>query len=327
MKAVVIDRPGGVDVLQIKEVPIPEVKPGWVLMKIRAFGLGRSEVLTRLGQSPSVKLPRVIGIECVGEILHPSDSSFAKGQKVVTLMGGLGREFDGSYEEYALIPSKNIYPVNDAAGSYDWPTLAAIPETYYTAYSSVVNALRVQKGETLLIRGGTSTVSIAALQVAKALGATVISTTRNPEAKGAMLREHGADKIIKEQDDVSNDLFRLCPNGVDKVLEMVGTTTLNNSLALLCEGGIACMTGEMGGEWEFDKWAPMEQIKSETYLTIFANTDVIAQRIQEMFRFVHDHDLNVAPAHIFPLSQIRQAHTLVESGEAKGKVVVVNEDN
>lgn len=327
MKAVVIDKPGGVDVLQIKEVPVPKVKPGWVLMKIMAFGFGRSEMLTRTGESPSVQFPRVIGIECVGEIADPSDSHFSKGQKVISLMGGLGREFDGSHEEYALIPSQNIYPVEGAAADYDWATLAAIPETYYTAYSSVVNALRVKKGETLLIRGGTSTVSIAALQVAKALGATVVSSTRSPDKKGGRLKEHGADHVIREEADVSDSLYELFPNGVDKILEMVGTATLNNSLSLLAAGGIACMTGEMGGEWEFGKWSPMEQIKSETYLTIFASTDVVAGRIQEMFRFISGHSLQVKPAHVFPLDQIREAHALVESGDAKGKVVVLNEDN
>jgi NADPH2:quinone reductase len=155
------------------------------------------------------------------------------------------------------------------------------------------------------------------------LGATVISTTRSPDKKGKTLTARGADHVIKEEDDISEAVFALCPEGVDRVIEMIGTSTLNNSLSLLAPGGIACMTGELGGEWEFNKWAPMEQVKSETYLTIFASTPVIEERLGEIFRFIDRHSLKVEPAHVLPLEEIRTAHRLIESGEAKGKIVIV----
>ncbi|WML56183.1 alcohol dehydrogenase catalytic domain-containing protein [Neobacillus sp. PS2-9] len=179
MKAVVLEKPCKADELVVQEVPTPKVKPGWVLVKIKAFGINRSEIFTRQGDSPSVKLPRIIGIECAGAIEDPSDSSFQKGQKVVSLMGGLGREFDGSYAEYALIPSSQVYPIDN---DLDWVELAAIPEMYYTAYASLFDTLRLTKGETLLIRGGTSSVGLAALQLAKSVGATVVSTTRTKKS-------------------------------------------------------------------------------------------------------------------------------------------------
>ena len=171
MKAVVLDKACIAEELAIREVPTPEVRPGWILVKIKAFGINRSEIFTRQGDSPSVKLPRIIGIECVGEIEDPSDSSYKKGQRVVSMMGGLGRDFDGSYAEYALIPSNQVYPVNN---DMEWTEMAAIPEMYYTAYASLFEVLHIAKGETLLIRGGTSSVGLAALKLAKSIGTTVI---------------------------------------------------------------------------------------------------------------------------------------------------------
>ena len=97
MEAVVLRRPCAANELKIEEVPVPDVKKGWVLVKVKAFGINRSELFTRKGQSPSVKLPRIIGIECVGEVADPADSHLATGQRVVSMMGGLGRYFDGSY--------------------------------------------------------------------------------------------------------------------------------------------------------------------------------------------------------------------------------------
>lgn len=140
MKAVVLEHPCEPQELQVREVPLPEVKPGWVLVKIQAFGINRSEIYTRQGHSPSVQLPRIIGIECVGKVEDPSDSGLVKGQRIVSLMGGLGRDFDGSYAEYTLIPSDQVYPIEI---QLDWAELAAIPEMYYTAYASLFDTLKL----------------------------------------------------------------------------------------------------------------------------------------------------------------------------------------
>ncbi|MBP2633206.1 MAG: alcohol dehydrogenase [Firmicutes bacterium] len=109
-------------------------------MKIEDFGINRSNLFTRQGDFPSVKLPRIIGIECVGEIEAPSDSSYQKGQQGISVMGGLGREFDGNYAEYVLIPSTQDYPINN---DIDWVEMATIPEMYYTAYASIFDVLRL----------------------------------------------------------------------------------------------------------------------------------------------------------------------------------------
>ncbi|MED4227836.1 zinc-binding alcohol dehydrogenase family protein [Neobacillus cucumis] len=321
MKAVVLEKPCAASELAVQEVPIPIVKPGWVLVKIKALGINRSEIFTRQGDSPSVKLPRIIGIECVGEIEDPSDSSFQKGQRVVSLMGGLGRDFDGSYAEYALIPSSQVYPIKN---DMDWVKLAAIPEMYYTAYASLFDTLRLSAGETLLIRGGTSSVGLAALQLAKSIGATVISTTRNTN-KQESLKEYGADFVLLDDESLSEQLFSLFPNGVNKVLELVGTVTLKSSLKLLAEHGILCMTGILGGEWVLDNFEPMVDIPSGAYFTQFdSGVNFKKKLLVELFNHIEQQNINVPIAKVFPLDEIDKAHLLMESNVANGKIVVVN---
>jgi NADPH:quinone reductase len=321
MKAVVLEKPCTAQELTVREVPRPEVKPGWVLVKIKAFGINRSEIFTRQGDSPSVKLPRIIGIECVGEIEDPSDSSFQVGQRVVSLMGGLGREFDGGYAEFALIPASQVYPINN---DMDWVKLAAIPEMYYTAYASLFDVLHLTKGESLLIRGGTSSVGLAALQLAKSIGATVVSTTRD-QKKFDLLKRYGADEVCVDNGSLTNTLSTKFPKGVNKVLELVGTVTLKESLKLLSEHGILCMTGILGGEWVIDNFEPMMDIPSGTYFTQFDSGENFKEKLLiDLFDHINRYHIEVPIAQVFPLKEIGKAHQLMESNLANGKIVVVN---
>jgi NADPH:quinone reductase len=319
MRAVVLEKPCTAGELVIREVPIPQVKPGWILVKIKAFGINRSEIFTRQGNSPSVKLPRIIGIECVGEIEDPSDSSFQKGQRVVSLMGGLGREFDGSYAEHALIPSTQVYPINN---DMEWVQLVAIPEMYYTAYASIFDTLRLTKEETLLIRGGTSSVGLAALQLAKSVGATVISTTRNKN-KVELLNQYDADFVLLDDASLSKKLFSIFPEGANKILELVGTVTLKHSLKLLSEHGILCMTGILGGEWVLNNFEPMLDIPSGAYFTQFDSQHIKEKILEELFNHIEQYKIKVPIAQVFSLNEIQKAHILMESNEAGGKIVVL----
>lgn len=319
MRAVVLEHPCAAEELTVRDVPIPGVKPGWVLVEIKAFGINRSELFTRMGQSPSVALPRIIGIECVGEVADPSDSGLQKGQKVVSMMGGLGRNFDGGYAEYALIPSTQVYPVESVM---DWTELAAIPELYYTDWCSLVDTLKLQKGETLLIRGGTSSVGLAAIQLAKAIGATVVATSRKEE-KASLLRQYGVDTVLIDNDTLEQQAASHLPGGADKILELVGTSTLRSSFGLLKAGGILCMTGILGGQWELERFAPMDFIPSGSYFTIYDSQHINRISLDAMFRFLRENSIRPPVAKVFPLEQIAQAHQLMESNAANGKIVVV----
>ena len=134
------------------------------MVKIKGFGINRSEIFTREGHSPSVKFPRILGIECVGEIEETTSSNLKKGQKIVSIMGEMGRAFDGSYAEYVLLPNEQVYPVNT---SLTWEELATVPETYYTALGSMGN-LQIKETDNILVRAGSSGVGIAFLKLVKA---------------------------------------------------------------------------------------------------------------------------------------------------------------
>lgn len=318
MKAVSLTHPSTADELQVTEVPTPTVKPGWVLVKVKGFGINRSELFTRKGLSPSVVLPRIIGIECVGEVADPSDSGLVVGQRVVSLMGGLGRRFDGSYAQYTLIPTEQVYPIES---SLDWVDFAAIPEMYYTAWCSLTEALMLHQGETLLVRGGSSSVGLAAIQLARYLGVEVVATTRSTD-KRVVLMEQGAHTVLIDDGTLAPQLEKHHPHGVDKVLELIGTTTLASSFTLLKQGGIVCMSGILGNQWEIEHFAPMDFIPSGSYLTIYDSEQVDPQTLNSLFAFIETHQLKPRIARVFPLEDIAQAHQLMEANTANGKIVI-----
>ena len=319
MKAMVLEKPCSAEEMKIKNVPIPEVREGWVLVKVKAFGINRAEIFTRQGDSPSVKLPRIIGIECVGTVENPADSSLKKGDKVFSMMNGMGRKFDGSYAEYILIPKNQVYLLKLSEES--WEKLAAYPELYYTAYASLFRSLKLEKGETLLIRGGTGSVALAAVQLAKAINVKVAATTRSM-SKEQFLKEKGVDEVIIEDEKFDENLRKLFPEGVDKVLELIGSPTLKSSLKSVKQGGTVCMTGCLGG-WVINEFEPLDDIISESYLTSFNSTYVNENVVSEMFDFIEKYSIKPEISRVFTLDEISEAHKFLEGNKANGKVVVV----
>jgi NADPH:quinone reductase-like Zn-dependent oxidoreductase len=154
MRAVVLDTPGPAKNLQVREVSRPEPREGWVLLRVEAFGLNRSELHTRLGLAgPDVTFPRVLGIEAAGVIGAAPGTDLPVGSKAVAMMGGMGRSFDGDYAEYTLAPARRVIPVET---DLDWSRLGALPEVLQTAWGSLHVGVDLPEGGSLLIRGGSS---------------------------------------------------------------------------------------------------------------------------------------------------------------------------
>ncbi|HJF54602.1 MAG TPA: zinc-binding alcohol dehydrogenase family protein [Limosilactobacillus coleohominis] len=316
MHAVVVSQAGGPEVLEYKEVSVPEVKAGWSLIDIKGFGINHSEIFTRRGDSPSVKFPRILGIECVGVIKETTDPDrLPIDQRVVSIMGEMGRAFDGSYAEYVLVPNEQIYPIDS---KLDWETLATLPETYYTAFGSIKN-MRLKNDDEVLIRAGGSGVGIAALQLIKGKypEMKVTGTTRH-ESQVQILKDQGYDEVILDQNN------RLQTDRKwSKILELIGATTMKDSFNHLQPGGIICNTGELGGQWYLQEFDPIEALAPDSYLTSFYSGNVNQQRLNELLQYVEKYHISVKPVKVFQLNQLREAHEYLESQHGFGKVIVL----
>ncbi len=323
MKAAVMHEPGGPEVLSIEDRPIPEPSSGEVLIRVRAFGLNRSELFTRQGHSPpdAVTLPRVLGIEACGETAACPGGEFEQGSTVVTAMGGMGRLFDGGYAEYTCVPVSQVQRVET---SLAWDILGALPEMLQTAWGSLFSALQLKNGESLLVRGGTTSVGLAAAAIAKTFDATVAATSRSP-SRESMLRENGADHVFIDSGEIARDVRSVFPDGVDKVLELVGTTTLADSLQCAAAGGSVCMTGMVGDSWSFTNFAPMDVIPSTVNLTIYSGgtADFMNTPLQSLLEQVERGRLAPRIGKVFPLNDIVEAHRCMEENRAGGKIVVL----
>jgi NADPH:quinone reductase-like Zn-dependent oxidoreductase len=322
MRAVVVDEPGPPAALLIRELPIPEPAPGWVLIEVKAFGVNRSELYSRLGLSgASVTFPRVLGIEATGVVAAAPGGEFQPGQQVVALMGGMGRTFDGGYAQYTCVPASLVIPFQS---DLEWATLGAIPEMLQTAYGSLTVGLDAQPGQTLLIRGGTSSIGLATAVLAKHRGMTVLATTRRPERADA-LRRIGVDHPIIDGGEVADQVREIVPDGVDAALELVGVTTLPDTLRATGVHGVACFTGMLSNDWTVPDWYPMDFIPNGVRLTAYSGeaSDLPADVLQSVIEDVAAGRLNLPIHRVYALDQIADAHTDMEAGNATGKLVVL----
>jgi NADPH:quinone reductase-like Zn-dependent oxidoreductase len=321
MQAAVIHEPGGPEVLKLESRPIPTPRHGEVLIRVKAFGLNRSELFTRQGHSPDVRFPRVLGIEAVGLVEAAPGNEFRKGDIVATAMGGMGRKFDGGYAEYTCIPASQVQAIKTDLA---WDTLGAIPEMLQTAWGSLFKSLRLENGQRLLIRGGTTSVGLAAAAIAKSHGAFVVGTTRNPD-RDKLLRGSGVDHVFIDTGSIAGQVGEMYPGGFDKVLELVGTTTLQDSLRCAKQGGIVCMTGMVGNKWSFDNFSPMEVIPTAVGLTTYAGNseDFMRTPLQELVKQIAAGTLRVQVGRVFHLPEIVEAHRCMEENKAGGKIVVL----
>jgi len=321
MKAVVIREPGGPEVLKVENIPIPRPRRGEVLIRVKAFGINRSELFTRRGLSPGVKFPRVLGIEAVGVVEEAPGDEFVRGEKVATVMGGMGRHFDGGYAEFTCVPASNIQQIQS---DLPWETLGALPEMLQTAWGSLFKSLRLESGDRFLVRGGTSSVGLAAAGIAKSHGVIVAATTRNSTRKD-LLKEAGVDQVFIDNGSIASQVKEVFQGGVNKVLELVGTTTLLDSLQCTRQRGIVCMTGMVGDKWSFDDFSPMDAIPTSVCLTSYAgeSEDFMRMPLEEMVESISKGTMKVKIGRVFQIDEIVEAHRVMEENSAGGKIVVL----
>ena len=320
MRAIVLDAPGPPDALTIRELPVPTPAVGWVLIEVKAFGLNRSELHTRQGLASGVTFPRVLGIEAVGVVARCPGGEFPVGQQVATMMGGMGRTFDGGYAEYTCVPASQVIAF---ASDLEWSTLGAVPEMLQTAYGSLTVGLDAQPGQSILIRGGTSSVGMAAAVLAKQRNMTVLSTTRSAN-KTAALTEIGADYVLIDDGNVARQVRDILSAGVDTALELVGTPTLADTLQSSRQHGVVCFTGMLSNVWTVRDFYPIEYLPRGVRLTAYHGEadDLPTAVLQEFLDAVAAGDAVVPIDRVYGFDRIVDAHAAMEAGGAAGKLVV-----
>jgi NADPH:quinone reductase-like Zn-dependent oxidoreductase len=320
MQAYVISEPGGPERLELKEIPRPLPRDGWVLIRNRAFGLNRSEWFTRRGESPSVRFPRVLGIECAGEVVAAPGSSFPAGQRVVAMMGGMGRQFDGSYAEFVLVPRQNVFPLQTRL---EWKRLAALPEMLQTVHGSLHTGLEIERANNILVRGATSSIGFTAIALARSAGLEVTATTRSP-AKADELKAAGAAHVIVDAGVIADKARAIYPDGYDRVLELIGATTLLDSLRATRRGGIVCMTGILGGSWALQDFHPMGDVPTGVKLTSYSGeaADITSAQLQGYVSLVESGELSLKLGPSFRFGKLREAHAMMDENSANGKIVI-----
>lgn len=294
---------------------MPVKRSGWSLVQVKGFGINRSEIFTRKGYSPSVQFPRILGIECVGEIVE--SDQYAAGTKVISLMGEMGRAFDGSYAEYVLLPDNQVYPVKT---QLSWQNLAAVPETYYTAFGAMRN-LQINSSDVILVRAASSAMGIAFVRLlrAKYPELAIDGSTQNPTKKD-WLKNHGYSDVIIEQKGILQT-----ERTYTKILELVGPKTIKDSINHLDEFGIICSVGQLGEQWYLEEFDPIIDLQNNVYLITFYSGNVTSEQLQTMLMYIEKYRVSVEPHKVFRLTEIQDAHRYIEEGYAVGKVVVIND--
>jgi len=321
MRAVVIDQPGGPEVLQVRDVPVPAVAPGQVRIRVAAFGLNRSELHFRRGVASSGSFPRIPGIEATGVVDAAPGGEFAPGTSVVTMMGGMGRAFDGGYAEFVVVPAAQVIPFRSAL---PWAQLGAVPEMLQTAYGSLTVGLEAPDGASILVRGGTSSIGLALIGLAKLRGMTVFATTRR-EAGRELLERAGADHVIIDDGEVAAQVREIVPGGVDGAVELVGVNVMRDTLRSVRTGGVVCFTGMLSDDWTIHEFYPMDWLPNGVRLTAYSGeaSDLTPAALQEYLDAVAAGTIVLPVGRTYALEDIVQAHRDMEAGTVGGKAVVV----
>lgn len=323
MRAIVISSYGAPEVLVETELPDPAPGDGEVLIRIKAFGLNHAECYFRSGAWGDVA--KVTGIECAGIIEADPTGTFAPGTRVVAILGGMGRTRNGSYAELVTVPVSNVAAVEV---DLDWEVMAAVPEVFTTAWSGLHLNLGIEAGERVLVRGATSAIGQAAVQLAASHGCTVIATSRS-DRRRVLLRELGAGEVLIDDGALTAQL-RTGSGPVDRVFDVIGNTALRDSLACLERDGRLCQVGFLGGLAPVEDFLPMLDLPTGVQMSFYGSAFVLGTRpyplsevpLGTIFEQVASGKLKGEPVRTFRFSDVVEAHRILEAGTAGGKMVV-----
>lgn len=323
MKAIVINQYGGPEQLVLRDLPVPQPGSDEVLIRVKAFGLNHAEIYMRRGDWGEVA--PVSGIECVGEVVNDTTQQLAAGTKVAAMLGGMGRTRNGSYAEYTTIPATNVIPLQSGLS---WSELAAIPESYVTAWCCLFDIHPLKGNQVLFVRGGTSALGQAAINLAQDTGAAVLATTRS-EAKKPLLESLGVRSVFIEGGELAPAVRKSYPDGIDYVLDLVGNRTVFDSLKTVRKGGRVVVAGFLGGH-EPVPFNVTTSLPTGTDLAFFGSPFVLGNKdypfssipLQTMVHKAEKGLYRAKPVRVFRLEQIQEAHRLMESNQANGKIVV-----
>ncbi len=326
MRAYVIEQPGGPEVLQLRDIASPAPGADEVQIRVRAFGLNRAEVYRRAGKMGPISGQVVPGIEAVGEVILDPAGVYRTGQRVATAMGGLQFSRNGSYAEEVTVLRNNVIALD--ATTLSWEELAALPEAYLTIWGALDKSLAIQAGQTLLVRGATSSVGLAAVTYARARGLKVIATTRSP-ANESRLRKMGADEVVIDNGEIAATVREVAPAGVDAVLEVVGASTLRDSIKSLRPFGAVSVIGLLGGAPVLDQFHLMQDLPGAARLSFFPSglfgTPSVPLDTSPLPWIANEIAAGRMPSlrtQTFDFDDVRHAHALMESDRALGKLVV-----
>ncbi len=320
MKAIIISSYGGPEVLTVTELPDPVPAADEVLIAVRAFGLNHAEAYMRSGAMGEVA--QVTGIECAGTVAADPSGLLAEGTAVVAILGGMGRTRNGSYAELVAVPASNVVQVST---SLPWTDLVALPEVYATAWAGLRHNLDLRAGQTVLIRGATSALGQAAVNVAAEQGATVIATTRRPD-RAALLERIGAKTVLIDDGRLADQQ----PGVVDCVFDLVGNRVLRDSLRVVRPRGRVCQLGFLGGLEPVADFNPIADLPSGVQFSFYGSAFVLGTSafplteipLTQMIGNAENGIYQAKPARVFGFDDIVEAHRVMESGQAGGKMTV-----
>ena len=319
MKAAVYYENGGPEVLKYEDFPDPDLHPRGVIIKVEAIAIEGGDTLNRW-RGALMTNPHVVGYQAAGEIVAVGAevTHLKLGQKVATVNNW------GSHAELRSVPARNCWVIPDG---FDVKKAAAIPVTFGTADDCLFEAGRLKTGETVLVQAGASGVGVAAIQLAKRAGATVLATASSDE-RLERLKPLGLDHGINyAREDVVKEVMRLTDKkGVDVVVDSVGGPTLQGSINALAYRGRVSMVGAAGREpMVVDVGAMMggnRQLRG-VFLGAEIMTDRVHDNIQRLIDEAARGELEVLVDKVFPLSDAAGAHAYIESRAAVGRVVLV----